>query len=99
MKNANSYTVLGVCRKYPKLDCLGTFQKDNIAKRKLPFQVSPRIVQKIRSGGLDLKKDDMPTISYDFLFLYQSEIEEANSLEIRYSIGQTGEYSSRFENV
>lgn len=63
MINTDSYTVLGVCRQNPELDCLGKFQKDIIAKRKLPFQVSPRAVQKIRSGELDLKKDDVPTDS------------------------------------
>ena len=102
MKNADSYAVLAVCRQYPELECLGNFQKDIIAKRKFPFQVSSRAVQKIRSGELDLKKDDIPTdMPDDFLSMYQSEVGlgRAGSLELRHSVGQTREHPSRFENV
>lgn len=61
MKNADNYAILATCMQYDTLDCLGTFQDDIISKRNLPFQVSSRTVERIRSGKLDLKKDDIPT--------------------------------------
>ena len=95
LQNADSYTVLTVCIRNPELDCLGTFQDYIIAKRKLPFQVSPRTVRKIRSGELDLKKDDVPTdVPDDFLSMYQSEIEGAGI-----AVFDRTEQPSRFENV
>ena len=73
---------------FDSLDCLGTFQSDIVAKRRLPFQVSSRTVEKIRSGELDLIKDDISTdMSEGFASLYQTEIEGANSLVARSSFG------------
>lgn len=97
MKNADNSAVLAMCMQYDDLDCLGTFQNDIISKREPPFQVSSRTVEKIRSGKLDLKKDDIPTdVSEGFEDLYQSEVGGAGSLEPPHSVGQSGKRPSRF---
>ena len=100
MLNADNYAILALCMFYDSLNCLGTFQNDIISKRKLPFQVSSRTVQKIGSGELDLKRDDVPTdTSDDFASLYQDDIGETGSLDSRHLIGQTGKHPSRFNDV
>lgn len=100
MLNADNYAILGMCMQYPSLDCLGTFQNDIVSKRKLPFQVSSRTVQKIRAGELDLKRDDVPTdMSDDFASLYQDEVGGSGSLDSGHLIGQTGKHPSRFSDV
>lgn len=65
LKNADNYAVLAVCMQYEDLDCLGTFQSDIVAKRKLPFRLpstTSRTVEKIRDGGLDLRREDVPRV-------------------------------------
>ena len=100
MINADNYAIFGMCMQYPSLDCLGTFQNDIVSKRKLPFQVASRTVQKIRSGELDLKRDDVPTdVSDNFASLDRDEVEGISSLDSRHLIGHTGEHPSRFSDV
>ena len=55
--NADNYAILGICMRYVELDCLGTFQdqiRSGKERRGLPFQISWRTVEKIRSGEVDL---------------------------------------------
>lgn len=96
MRNADNFMVLALCLRYPELDCLGKFQSDIRSKRNVPFQVSSRTVQKIRSGELDLKEDD---ISESLAFFNGTELEGAGSLEVRQSIGHTGQPSGRFKDI
>ena len=42
---------------YPELDCVGIFQNEIQTKRSVPFGLSPRAVEKIRSGRFDLRRD------------------------------------------
>lgn len=89
---------------YDELDCLGTFQSDIVAKRKLPFRLpstSHRTVEKIRSGDLDLRKDDVPTsdVSGGLESLWQSEAEGGDGLGVGNSVGQNGKHPSRFKDV
>lgn len=100
MKNADNYAILAVCMQHDSLDCLGTFQDDIISKRKLPFQVSSRTVEKIRSGELDFKAGDIPTdMTEGFASLYHREVEGADSLEMRHWIGQTNNHPNRFKDI
>ena len=52
--NADNYLFLALCLTYEELDCVGTFQNDIKRRRSLPFKVSSRTIEKIRSGELDL---------------------------------------------
>ena len=100
MKNADNFVVLALCLLYAALDCLGKFQSDIRSKRNVPFQVSSRTVQKIRSGELDLKKDDILTnVSEGFAYFNGTELEGAGSLEPRQSIGHDGQPPGRFKDV
>lgn len=99
MKNADNFMVLALCLRYASLDCLGKFQNDIRSKRDVPFQISSRTVQKIRSGDLDLKKDDISMeISEGFAYLNEKGLKGAGSLEQWHSIGQTGQPPARFNN-
>ena len=100
MKNADNFMVLALCMLYTALDCLGKFQSDIQSKRNVPFQVSARTVQKIRSGELDLKEVDIPTdMSEGFAIFNRTELEEAGGLELRQSIGHDGQPPGRFKDV
>ena len=55
ISNADSYAILALCLYYVQLDCLGTFQDEiRSSRRSLPFQVSQRAMEKIRSGEMDI---------------------------------------------
>ena len=90
VRNADNFMVLALCLLYAALDCLGKFQNNIQSKRNVPFHVSSRTVQKIRSGEMDLERDDIPTdMSKRFAFINEKELEGAESLESRQSIGDT----------
>ena len=61
---------------------------DVVTKRRLPFHVSSRTVKKIRSGELDLIKDETLTdLSEGLASLYQTEIQGADRLVAWSSFG------------
>lgn len=98
IRNADNFMVLALCLLYAALDCLGKFQNDIQTKRHVPFQVSSRTVQKIRSGEIDLKKDDPPTdMPEGFELINEKELEGAESLELRQSIEDTLRIHSSLE--
>lgn len=55
--NADNWAVFGGCMYFPELNCLGSFQDDIRTRRSIPFGLSPRAVEKIRSSRFDLTKD------------------------------------------
>lgn len=55
--NADNYVMLAICLYFPELDCLGLFQNHLQKKSSVPAGLSPRAVERIRSGKFDLRKD------------------------------------------
>lgn len=99
MKNADNFMVLALCLQYAALDCLGKFQNDIQTKRNVPFHVSSRTVQRIRSGELDLRKDGIPTNTSEGVgSLVENELEGAGSLGPEYSIGHNAQLPGRFKD-
>ena len=56
--NADNYAILALCMHFKTLDCLGTFQSDIIARRRLPFRLPARTAERIRRGEVDLTRGD-----------------------------------------
>ena len=84
--NADSFAIFALCMYFPELNCVGYF---NIPpKRSLPRGVSPRAVEKIRSGVSNLKR---------YLHLDQ---EQASSGEKEgFDLEIEGKGKSRFRDV
>lgn len=90
--NADNYAKFGGCMYFPQLNCLGNFQYHIRTRRSVPAGLSPRAVERIRSGEFDLTKD----LPMD-LDLEQKPASKRTAGDSDFGFGEMGE--SRFRDV